>query len=97
MKNYFYLFYTSRLISRNESNFISWNILGCVGGINAFANVFGSELCHMVDLFKQGKLKEAAEIQRRLVLPNSLVSKYTLIETFFNVCNIQTCFKIINQ
>ncbi|KAF4528606.1 hypothetical protein B566_EDAN009210 [Ephemera danica] len=49
--------------------------VGCVGGINGFANVFGAELCKMVVYFREGRLEDAAELQRRIILPNAMITR----------------------
>ena len=48
--------------------------IGAVGGICAVANVLGGELCHLHQLFKDGKMEEAVELQHRIIAPNAAVS-----------------------
>jgi dihydrodipicolinate synthase/N-acetylneuraminate lyase len=49
-----------------------------VGGINALANVLGTEVCHVFELFAESKLQEAVELHLRLVTPNAVVRKCSL-------------------
>lgn len=44
--------------------------VGCVGGICGLANILGQECCDLEQLFKQGKVEEAKELQHRLIGPN---------------------------
>ena len=39
------------------------------------ANVLPEEVCHLHSLYREGKLAEAASLQRRLVEPNDAVTK----------------------
>ncbi|XP_065351067.1 4-hydroxy-2-oxoglutarate aldolase, mitochondrial-like [Cloeon dipterum] len=50
-------------------------VVGCVGGINGFANTNGAELCQLISLFKEGKLEEAGELQRKIMHPNALITR----------------------
>uniref|UniRef100_K1Q307 Dihydrodipicolinate synthase-like, mitochondrial n=1 Tax=Magallana gigas TaxID=29159 RepID=K1Q307_MAGGI len=47
----------------------------CVGGVCGAANMLGQELCDLEQLYKQGKLKEATNLQQRIVAPNACVTK----------------------
>ena len=57
----------------NFKNFDDY-FLGCVGGVCALANILGAECCELFNLYQQGKLEEAKQLQLRLVAPNSAVS-----------------------
>lgn len=50
-------------------------LIGCVGGVCGAANMLGQELCDLEQLYKQGKLKEATNLQQRIVAPNACVTK----------------------
>ncbi|XP_059469626.1 4-hydroxy-2-oxoglutarate aldolase, mitochondrial-like [Neocloeon triangulifer] len=50
-------------------------LVGCVGGINGFANTNGQELCQLVSLFRSGRMAEAAELQRKIMRPNALITR----------------------
>lgn len=49
--------------------------IGCVGGVCALANALGEELCQLHKMVQQASLAEASDMQRRLVVPNSAVTK----------------------
>jgi len=49
-------------------------LMGAVGGICALANVAVPECAELITLWKQGKLKEATELQQRLLEPNVAVT-----------------------
>lgn len=51
--------------------------IGAVGAVSALANLAGDALAELVHLFRKGDLVAAADLQRRLVEPNRMVtSKY---------------------
>lgn len=50
-------------------------VAGCVGGVCASANMLGDALCNLHSLYQQGKLKEAKELQQRIIAPNAAVTK----------------------
>jgi len=52
------------------------SILGCVGGICHLAGVLGPQVCQLYKLFKEKDLDAAVELQRRLILPNTIVKNY---------------------
>ncbi|XP_059157059.1 4-hydroxy-2-oxoglutarate aldolase, mitochondrial-like [Physella acuta] len=49
--------------------------VGCVGGICGIANVLGNEVCELLKLAQAGDLKSAMDLQLRLVIPNSYVTR----------------------
>ncbi|XP_023707875.1 4-hydroxy-2-oxoglutarate aldolase, mitochondrial-like isoform X1 [Cryptotermes secundus] len=50
-------------------------LVGCVGGINALANILGDEVCDIYKFFTKDKLQEAVELHLRLVTPNAMVTR----------------------
>ncbi|XP_071946779.1 4-hydroxy-2-oxoglutarate aldolase, mitochondrial-like [Antedon mediterranea] len=55
--------------------FLSARTVGAVGAIAAVANVLGSEMCQLDQLFKDGKTKEALSLQHRIIAPNAAVTR----------------------
>lgn len=49
--------------------------VGCTGGICALANVLGSELIELYENFLNGKLQEAEIIQKKIIEPNTHVTR----------------------
>ncbi|ELT93590.1 hypothetical protein CAPTEDRAFT_134600 [Capitella teleta] len=49
--------------------------VGAVGGVCALANVLAKETCDLRQLFLEGKHREAAKLQHRLISPNAAVTK----------------------
>lgn len=50
-------------------------LVGCVGGICALANILPAQVCELEELWRAGRLDEAAQLQRRLVAPNAAVTR----------------------
>merc|ERR1712004_286110 len=50
-------------------------MLGSVGGVCALANVLGEQVVELHSLYKQGRIDDALELQRRLVAPNGMVTR----------------------
>jgi len=50
-------------------------MLGAVGGVCALANVLGSDVVRLHQLYKDGQHADALELQRRLVAPNGMVTR----------------------
>jgi len=46
---------------------------GCSGGINGLAGALGKEVCSVYHLFKEGKLKEAMDLQIQISKPDALL------------------------
>lgn len=67
----------SKIIEETDDNFIVWSgndgdtlpimALGGNGVVSVASNIVGNQIKEMLDLFEQGKVKEAAAIHRRLV------------------------------
>ncbi|KAK7075616.1 4-hydroxy-2-oxoglutarate aldolase, mitochondrial, partial [Halocaridina rubra] len=49
--------------------------LGGVGAVAALANVLGNPVCELHKLFKDGNMADAIELQKKLIAPNSAVTK----------------------
>ncbi|XP_063431540.1 4-hydroxy-2-oxoglutarate aldolase, mitochondrial-like [Mytilus trossulus] len=49
--------------------------VGCVGGVLGLANVLGKSCCDLEQLYKDGKMEEAKQLQHRLIAPNMAVTK----------------------
>ena len=49
--------------------------VGACGGICALANALPKEVCTLQSLFEQSKIKEAVDLQHRLVKPNMIVTR----------------------
>lgn len=49
--------------------------LGCAGGIVALANILGEECCRLQQHFQLGEWADAEELQKRLILPNTDVTR----------------------
>nr|XP_024001128.1 4-hydroxy-2-oxoglutarate aldolase, mitochondrial [Salvelinus alpinus] len=49
--------------------------VGCVGGVCALANVLGREVCELEQLCMSGRWEEASALQRRLIEPNTAVTR----------------------
>jgi len=50
-------------------------MLGAVGGVCALANVLGDQVVQLHALYKEGKMDEALELQRKLIAPNGMVTR----------------------
>ncbi|KAK9512090.1 hypothetical protein O3M35_000593 [Rhynocoris fuscipes] len=46
---------------------------GCTGGMVGLAGILGDEVCQIYTLCKEGKIKEASELQRRICKPDSML------------------------
>lgn len=55
-------------------SFFKKSFSGAVGGITALGCVLGQEVCRLEQLFKDQKLEEAKELQRKLLVPTFAVS-----------------------
>ncbi|NWI70183.1 HOGA1 protein, partial [Todus mexicanus] len=49
--------------------------LGASGGVCALANVLGAQLCQLDSLCREGRWKEARDLQHRLIEPNTAVTR----------------------
>ncbi|KAG0717801.1 4-hydroxy-2-oxoglutarate aldolase, mitochondrial [Chionoecetes opilio] len=49
--------------------------IGGVGGVCAVANVLGEAVCELQRLCKEGRMEEAVTLQRKLIAPNTAVTK----------------------
>lgn len=48
--------------------------VGGVGGVCALANVLGEAVCELQQLEEKDSMKEAIQLQKKLIAPNSAVS-----------------------
>ncbi|XP_003728901.1 4-hydroxy-2-oxoglutarate aldolase, mitochondrial [Strongylocentrotus purpuratus] len=64
-----------QILAGSGGFFIQAMTVGAVGGICAVANVLGGELCHLHQLFKDGKMEKAVELQHRIIAPNAAVTR----------------------
>lgn len=59
-----------------DNNIEHGHFTGAVGGVCALANVLGSEVCQLHELYHAGKSEEAKLLQHKLILPNTAVSNF---------------------
>ncbi|XP_033102889.1 4-hydroxy-2-oxoglutarate aldolase, mitochondrial-like [Anneissia japonica] len=64
-----------QVLAGSGSFFLSACTVGAVGAIAAIANVLGSEMCQLHQLFKDGKMEEAVRLQHRIIAPNGAVTR----------------------
>ncbi|EDO48740.1 predicted protein [Nematostella vectensis] len=64
-----------QVLAGSASFLLASYVLGAVGGVCALANVLGSEVCQLHQLYQEGKLDEARLLQHKLILPNTAVTK----------------------
>ncbi|XP_022094444.1 4-hydroxy-2-oxoglutarate aldolase, mitochondrial-like [Acanthaster planci] len=64
-----------QMLAGSAGFFLQSLSVGAVGGVCALANVLGREVCQVQQLFNEGKMEEAMELQHRLIEPNSGVTK----------------------
>ncbi|KAK4299062.1 hypothetical protein Pmani_028652 [Petrolisthes manimaculis] len=64
-----------QVIAGSASFLLSTINLGGVGGVCALANVLGEAVCELQQLATKGSMKEAIQLQKKLIAPNSAVTK----------------------
>lgn len=57
--------------------------VGGVGGVCALANVLGEAVCELQQLEASDRMKEAIQLQKKLIAPNSAVSMEVILGKIF--------------
>ena len=63
-----------QVLSGSANSFLSALEVGAVGGIMALANIASGPLADLMQCFQEGDVERAAQIQRKLIVPNDAVT-----------------------
>ncbi len=63
-----------QVLAGSGNSFLSALEVGAVGGIMALANIAAGPLADLMRYFQEGDVERAAEVQRRLIVPNKAVT-----------------------
>lgn len=63
-------------------------VVGAVGAVAALANVFPREVCRVEELYREGRLEEARELQARIVPAN------TAVTATYNVAGLKAALEL---
>ncbi|KAJ6646575.1 4-hydroxy-2-oxoglutarate aldolase, mitochondrial, partial [Pseudolycoriella hygida] len=62
-----------QVIASSAGDLLPALLMGCCGGMSGLANILGGPICEMFALAQSDEWRKAAEIEKRLVLPDFLV------------------------
>lgn len=75
---------------------------GCCGGMSGLAGILGGPICEMFTLAQANEWNKAAEIEKRLVLPDFLVcscfkSSYSVLQNRFLILPTFSYFQLLKE
>jgi len=78
-----------RVMAGSGGFFLPALVVGAVGGIMAVANILPDQMLEILRLFKRGLIKEAAELQRKIISLNRAVT------TGFGISGLKACLDML--